>query len=315
MNYDKDSFLAGVSVGRTLKGWATAGSGGGSIIVKDSVTPLLEGSIIEINSPAVKVVTYSCYNRENLRRVNLPNAKDIEKSAFSGCGSLETFSAPEVSTIGESAFSSTSALGELDFPKLINLGVSAFESSGIRGFAAPKLLDVPSRAFYASTSLGTVSIPAATLVDTYAFNGCTSLREVVLSNVKQLGSHCFDGCESLQQVDLRSMDEIPTGFRAGFVPSYAFRNCKALIKLDVGKSVALLDSHALYGCSALGTLILRSEQVANLGSLAISGTGIANGTGYVYVKRAVVDDYKSNSKWSAYAAQIRAIEDYPDICG
>ena len=29
MNYDKNSFLAGVSVGRTLKGWATAGEGNG----------------------------------------------------------------------------------------------------------------------------------------------------------------------------------------------------------------------------------------------------------------------------------------------
>ena len=30
MNYDKDSFCAGIAVGRTLKGWATAGSGGGA---------------------------------------------------------------------------------------------------------------------------------------------------------------------------------------------------------------------------------------------------------------------------------------------
>ena len=29
MNYDKNSFLAGISVGRTLKGWASATSGGG----------------------------------------------------------------------------------------------------------------------------------------------------------------------------------------------------------------------------------------------------------------------------------------------
>ena len=153
MNYDKNSFLAGVSAGRTLKGWASAGSGGGSIIVKDSVTPLLEGTIIEINSPAVRVVTYSCYNRANLRRVNLPNAKDIEKSAFYSCMALETFSAPEVLTIGESAFGETSALGELDFPKLTNLGDSAFSLSGIRGFAAPELLSVPSHAFNESTSL------------------------------------------------------------------------------------------------------------------------------------------------------------------
>ena len=111
------------------------------------------------------------------------------------------------------------------------------------------------------------------------------------------------------------MDKIPTGFKAGHVPSYAFRNCKALRKLDVGKGVALLESRALYGCAALEALILRTEQVTDVGSLALSGTGIVNGTGYVYVPVSVVDSYKSSSKWSAYAAQIRAIEDYPDICG
>lgn len=111
------------------------------------------------------------------------------------------------------------------------------------------------------------------------------------------------------------MDEIPTGLRAGFVPSYAFKNCKTLRKVDVGKGVAILEAHAFSGCAAIETLILRSEQVSELGTLALFGTGIANGTGYVYVPETVVDGYKSNSKWSAYAAQIRAIEDYPAICG
>ena len=314
MTYDENSFLAGVSVGRTLKGWASAGSGGGSVIT-DSITPLLEGTIIEISSPAGKVMAHSCYNRKNLRSVNLPNAEAIGKSAFSGCTALETFVAPAVSSIGESAFYVTSALGEVDFPKLTNLGGSAFASSGIRGFGATKLLTVPSRAFDASTSLETVSIPAATLVETYAFNGCTALKEAVLSGVKRLGTHCFDGCESLQQVDLKSMDEIPTGYRVGFIPSYAFQNCKTLGKVDVGKGVASLMTYAFFGCAALETLILRAEQVAELGTLALSGTGIAKGTGYVYVPETVADGYKSNSKWATYAAQIRAIEDYPAICG
>ena len=40
MNYDKNSFLAGVSVGRTLKGWAAGSegfSGGGSIFIFQAV--------------------------------------------------------------------------------------------------------------------------------------------------------------------------------------------------------------------------------------------------------------------------------------
>jgi hypothetical protein len=69
--------------------------------------------------------------------------------------------------------------------------------------------------------------------------------------------------------------------------------------------------------TALETVILRKTdkictlQVTN----ALSGTPIEKGTGYVYVPRDLVDAYKSASNWSTYANQIRAIEDYPEICG
>ena len=42
---------------------------------------------------------------------------------------------------------------------------------------------------------------------------------------------------------------------------------------------------------------------------------IEKGAGYIYVPSALVDAYKADSKWNAYANQFRAIEDYPDICG
>ena len=43
---------------------------------------------------------------------------------------------------------------------------------------------------------------------------------------------------------------------------------------------------------------------------AFSSTPIASGTGYIYVPRALVDSYKAASKWSTYANQFRALEDY-----
>jgi hypothetical protein len=46
-----------------------------------------------------------------------------------------------------------------------------------------------------------------------------------------------------------------------------------------------------------------------------TSTPIADGTGYIYVPAALVDTYKADSNWSVYENQIRAIEDYPDICG
>lgn len=66
----------------------------------------------------------------------------------------------------------------------------------------------------------------------------------------------------------------------------------------------------------MDTLILRYvDRVVSLSSSALAGTKIASGDGYVYVPAALISQYQSSSKWSSYASQFRAIEDYPDICG
>ena len=68
--------------------------------------------------------------------------------------------------------------------------------------------------------------------------------------------------------------------------------------------------------SSLETLIIRTNAVCTLGSAnAFTCTAISNGTGYIYVPRALVDSYKAATNWSTYASQIRAIEDYSEITG
>jgi hypothetical protein len=63
-------------------------------------------------------------------------------------------------------------------------------------------------------------------------------------------------------------------------------------------------------------LILRNTgEVCSLGTNAFDSSGVTNGTGYIYVPRALVDSYKADTNWSTYASQIRAIEDYPEIPG
>lgn len=63
MNYDKNSFLAGISVGRTLKGWAGGnngfGGGGGGIYVGTfPAYPQFAGAVI---NPAMAVSTFPAY--------------------------------------------------------------------------------------------------------------------------------------------------------------------------------------------------------------------------------------------------------------
>jgi hypothetical protein len=95
----------------------------------------------------------------------------------------------------------------------------------------------------------------------------------------------------------------------------AFHSCKKLTKLDLPMTSSIAGS-TFYGCITLKALILRkADGVCAVGNNAFAGTPIAEGDGYIYVPSALVDSYKNSSGWSTLVSKIRAIEDYPEICG
>ena len=95
----------------------------------------------------------------------------------------------------------------------------------------------------------------------------------------------------------------------------AFRRCLLLAVVDM-PNITYIDENAFNECSALKTLILRrTDSIVTLANAnALANTPIAEGTGYIYVPSALVDAYKTDTAWSVYASQIRAIEDYPYVC-
>jgi hypothetical protein len=59
-------------------------------------------------------------------------------------------------------------------------------------------------------------------------------------------------------------------------------------------------------------ILRRTDKVCVLND---SGTnGVPTNT-LIYVPRELVDAYKVATNWSTHADNIRAIEDYPEICG
>lgn len=95
-----------------------------------------------------------------------------------------------------------------------------------------------------------------------------------------------------------------------------FLNAQQLTKAVFGKNLSALGTQSFRACGKLTTLVLPYEGVVTIDTSTTNGTftdsGIAKGTGYVYVPSSQVENYKANSSWSTYANQIRAIEDYPD---
>lgn len=158
---------------------------------------------------------------------------------------------------------------------------------------------------YGIRTLVSVNLPEATSIGTYAFRNCDNLASINAPKVTSLGTYAFYGTKITEAIFPFSAT----------VPSNCFYTCSALTKADFGAAKSI-GGYSFYACAKLQKLILRyTEAVVTVQSTSLTSSGIARGTGYVYVPSALIESYKTATNWSAYAEQFRAIEDYPDITG
>ena len=172
-----------------------------------------------------------------------------------------------------------------------------------------------------------------TAIGYYAFARCTSLKNVTMpDSIEEIRSYGFFGCAALNSI------ELPDSIRN--IADYAFANCHTLTSINMPASLETLvtcsflgcyalkrvtfgaqtlvsiAANAFANCASLDTVIIRYNGVVTLAAAnALGNTAVAKSNGFIYVPAALVDSYKAASNWSTYAAQFRAIEDYPDICG
>lgn len=177
-------------------------------------------------------------------------------------------------------------------------------------------------AFYNCKKLVSVNLPNATTINTAAFRGCTSLSEINIPNVVSIGTNVFMNCSSITEMSLSGVSTINTSLfysctslesvnfpDATSVKNDAFRGCTKLKTVEI-PSVTSINAQAFLNCSALEKIILNSETVCTLANVnAFNGSSIANGTGYVYVRDTLLEEYKNYSNWSTYAAQIKGVSE------
>lgn len=90
----------------------------------------------------------------------------------------------------------------------------------------------------------------------------------------------------------------------------AFRECRELRVVDM-PNLTYLNQAVFANCVGLKALILRGNTMCtNINPDILSGSAIASDTGYIYVPRALIEDYKVATNWSIHADQFRALEDY-----
>lgn len=173
-----------------------------------------------------------------------------------------------------------------------------------------KIKEIPSNFQKGNTKLTKVVLDICTNIGESSFNGCTNVTEVKLPALTALGAGVF---EKVNKVTSFYFPNLTTMNSWG----YTFNQCSGATRMYFPKLTNKIGSHDFDNCNQMTTLILGASSVCTLGSTnAFTKTPIAlynNKVGYVYVPRALVDSYKSETNWSAYAAQIRAIEDYPSV--
>ena len=208
----------------------------------------------------------------------------VGTNAFMRCISLHTVDLPNTTKVDQCGFQYCDVLKNINLPKCTSLMGQAFQYSGIEEANFPSVTALGASVFAQCKSLKSANFPVSPGPSSNLFSNCSALENVSFPIATNVGSNAFDHCTSLAKIDLPLVTRINSG-------AFAY-------------------------CTALTALILRSNAVCTLDAVAILSTcPIADGTGYVYVPKTLVDSYKAATNWSTYAAQIRAIEDYPDICG
>lgn len=174
--------------------------------------------------------------------------------------------------------------------------------------SSDKITIVGPNAFASCQRLTTVDLPNATMISDNAFGTCNAMTSISIPNVKTISQIAFSGCTKLQEINLPNTSDIG---------QMAFNGCTLLAKVDFGM-VDTIGALTFQNCKVLNTVIIRYNGICTLTNIsAFNSTPIktSDTTGFIYVPSSLVESYKSATNWSTYADKIRAIEDYPDICG
>lgn len=236
----------------------------------------------------------------------------------------------------------TAQINHQDIPdRVLQLGINWFEillgnyskNVVINGtLQAEQTITIPYRLFYNKEILS-VECRISNATGTDIFNCVTAneesfaqnpnLEDAVVPSFKILGVRCFNGCNLSGNVDFSGVTSIRERALAGVsavafsfpridtVGNLAFSGAMSLKSVEFGEYIASIGDQAFWNCYALDTLIIRrTDGVPTLGSRVFNYSLIASGSGYIYVPSSLVAQYQTDTNWSAYAAQIRALEDY-----
>lgn len=186
------------------------------------------------------------------------------------------YSNDRITTVGECAFLACQALTAIDLPNVTQVKRNAFDSC---------------------VHLQTTNLPKVTTFDREVFLS-SGIQQADFPLATTIGDSCFKRASKLTSANLPLVTALPAD---------AFRN-SSIRTADFG-AVTNINRTAFTDCTSLETLIIRTPSVCVISdiSVALRGSKIAAGTGYIYVPDNLVDSYKAATNWVALANQIKPI--------
>ena len=186
------------------------------------------------------------------------------------------YSNDRITTVGECAFLGCQALTAIDLPNVTQVKRNAFE---------------------ACNRLQAINLPKATEFGKGVFTN-SAIQQANFPLVTTIGDNCFHTAKHLISANLPLVTSLPIdSFRLSTIQTADFA------------AVTNINRTAFTDCTSLETLIIRTPSVCVISdiSVALRGSKIASGTGYIYVPDNLVDSYKAATNWVAFANQIKPI--------
>lgn len=148
--------------------------------------------------------------------------------------------------------------------------------------------------------LTSVNLPNVTSCGKYSFQGCFILSSVNIPLLESAGTYMFSTCSNLRVANFPLLTSVPQAM---------FSSCGQLVTADFAVATSI-GTNVFNMNKNLTQLILRSPTIVTLNGNINGAKPIVDGTGYIYVPSALIDEYKTATNWSTYAEQFRALEDY-----
>lgn len=210
---------------------------------------------------------------------DLPTSGGADHSAEDGIITRSisgTYSNDRITTVGVCAFLGCFNLAAIDLPNVTQVKRNAFESCEY---------------------LQTINLPKATKFDGGVFAN-SAIQQANFPLVTTIGGGCFNKARNLTSANLPLVTALPAD---------AFR--ESTIRTADFSAVTNINRTAFTDCTSFETLIIRTPSVCVISdiSVALRGSKIAAGTGYIYVPDDLVESYKAATNWVALANQIKPI--------